>query len=41
MIGRILPEGEGSIDRRMHFIPVTPPIQVRYCDYPFISAKDI
>ena len=27
MIGRVLPEGEGSIDRRMHFIPVTPPIQ--------------
>lgn len=28
MINRVLPEGEGSIDRRMQFIPVTPPVQV-------------
>ncbi|XP_063437565.1 band 4.1-like protein 2 isoform X7 [Mytilus trossulus] len=27
MINRVLPEGEGSIDRRMQFIPVTPPVQ--------------
>ncbi|XP_052103391.1 band 4.1-like protein 2 isoform X7 [Mytilus californianus] len=27
MINRVLPEGEGSIDRRMQFMPVTPPVQ--------------